>query len=212
MGLEGLESTSSSTQLGANATPSTGLNLTKGAKLDLTKGNPSLDRLVVGLGWDVDPQPGETFDLDAEVFLVNENEKTPTQQHLVYYSNKVSPDGAIRHNGDNLTGDGAGDDETINVQLSKVSPEVQKLIFTVTIYEAMAKRQNFGQVNNAYIHISDEATGKEVCRFDLSEDYSTSISLIAGEVYRHNGEWKFNAKGEGSTKDLAGLCQQFGVM
>lgn len=200
-------------QLGGS-TPTTGggISLVKGARIDLTKGNPGLDKILVGLGWDVNTNGGADFDLDVEVFLLNANGKVVSPQHVVFYNNLNSPDGAVKHNGDNRTGIGDGDDETISIQLSQVSPEVQKIIFAVTIYKANERKQNFGQVNNAYIRVMDETTGQQLCRFDLTEDYSTFISVKVGEVYRHNGEWKFGALGEGSTNDLGGLLAEYGAM
>ena len=189
-----------------------GLQLTKGAKLDLTKGNPGLDKILVGLGWDTNNAGGQDFDLDVEVFLLGTNDKVVSPAHVVFYNNLTSPDGAVRHNGDNRTGQGDGDDEAVSISLSALSQDVQKIVFAVTIDQAIARQQNFGQVSNAYIRIVNEATGQELCRFDLSEDYSTSISLKAGEVYRHNGEFKFGATGTGSTNDLAGLCAEYGAM
>lgn len=194
--------------------PSTGggIPLTKGAKLDLTKGNAGLDRILVGLGWDTNQAGGQDFDLDVEVFLLGADGKAVSPAHVVFYNNLTSPDGAVQHKGDNRTGQGEGDDETISIQLSKLAPEVQKIVFTVTIDQALAKQQNFGQVHNAYIRVINEATGQEICRYDLTEDYSTSISVKPGEVYRHNGEFKFGATGYGSSSDLAGLCVEYGVM
>lgn len=189
-----------------------GLQLTKGAKIDLTKGNPGLDKILVGLGWDTNNVGGQDYDLDVEVFLLGANEKVVSPAHIVFYNNLISPDGAVRHNGDNRTGQGEGDDETVSISLSTLSQDVQKIVFAVTIDQAIARQQNFGQVSNAYIRIINEATGQELCRFDLSEDYSTSISLKAGEVYRHNGEFKFGATGTGSTSDLGGLCAEYGAM
>lgn len=188
-----------------------GIQLSKGQKLDLTKGNPGLDNLLVGLGWDVN-NGGADVDLDAEVFLLNASGKVPTSGHVVFYNNLISPDGSVRHNGDNRTGAGDGDDETIHIGLSKVGSDVEKIVFAVSIDEALKKRQNFGQVSNAYIRIINESNGQELCRFDLTEDHSASISMIVGEVYRHNGEWKFGAVEQGSNQDLGGLCSQFGAM
>lgn len=188
-----------------------GLQLTKGAKLDLTKGNPGLDALVIGLGWDT-ASGGQSFDLDAEVFMLGSSGQVVSPDHIVFYNKAVSPDGAVRHNGDNLTGQGEGDDETVDVKLSQISPDVQKLIFTVTIDQALAKRQNFGQVSNAYIRVINKSSNQELCRFDLTEDHSASISMIVAEAYRHNGEWKFGALEIGSTNDLSGLCLQYGAM
>lgn len=189
-----------------------GLQLTKGQKLDLTKGNPGLDQLEIGLGWDVNNHGSTSYDLDAEVFMLNEAGRVVSPSHVIFYNNLKSPDGAVCHNGDNRTGDGEGDDETIDVTLSKISSDVKKLVFAVTIDSALAKRQNFGQVSNAYIRIVNKATNQELCRFDLSEDHSASISMVVGEVYRHNAEWKFGATEQGSAKDLAGLCSEYGAV
>lgn len=194
----------------APVAPTGGLQLSKGQKLDLTKGNPGLDVLRVGLGWDAGN--GADFDLDTEVFALGANGKVVSPSHVIFYNNLVSPDGAVKHNGDNRTGAGDGDDETVDVTLSRISQDVQKLVFVVTIDQALARRQNFGQVSNAYIRIVNQANGQELCRFDLTEDHSASISIVAGEVYRHNGEWKFGAVEQGSTADLAGLCVQYGAM
>ncbi|PLS19467.1 chemical-damaging agent resistance protein C [Bacillus sp. M6-12] len=190
-----------------------GLSLQKGAKMDLTKGNPGLDNILVALGWDVNASGGQQFDLDVEVFQLGADGQVinKTLENVIFYNNPISKDGAIKHNGDNRTGQGEGDDETISIKLSQLSPEVQKLVFAVSIDQAFARQQNFGQVNNAYIRIVNEATGQELYRYDLTEDYSTSISVEAGEVYRHSGEFKFGATGNGSTSDLAGLCGKFGI-
>lgn len=187
-----------------------GLQLAKGQKLDLTKGNPGLDVLRVGLGWDVGN--GTAFDLDTEVFLLGAGDKVVSSSHVIFYNNLVSPDGAVKHNGDNRTGEGVGDDETVDVTLSRISPDVQKMVFVVTIDQALARRQNFGQVSNAYIRVMNQATNQELCRFDLTEDHSASISIKVAEVYRHGGEWKFGAIEQGSTNDLAGLCVEYGAM
>lgn len=189
-----------------------GLNLSKGAKLDLTKGNPSLDQLLIGLGWDVNNFGPNSFDLDVEVFLLNAGKRVVSQNHIVFYNNLRSPDGAVIHNGDNRMGDVTGDDETVSIKLSQVSPEVERIVFTATIDQAVMKGQNFGQVANAYIRAVNQANGQEICRFNLTEDYFTAYSIIVGEIYRHNGEWKFGALGQGTTLDLVGLCQQYGAM
>ncbi|WP_341282817.1 TerD family protein [Paenibacillus sp. FSL H8-0537] len=186
--------------------------MSKGQKLDLTKNNPGLDHLKVGLGWDTNRLQGQSYDLDVEIFLLNQMDKLPSNGHIIFYNNLNSPDGSVRYNGDNRTGQGNGDDESAEIQLSRVSPDIQKIVFTVTIDDAVRKNQNFGQIGNAYIRIVNQANGAEICRFDLSEDYSTSISLLAGEVYRHNNEWKFNAVGTGLTLDLAGICAHYGAM
>ncbi|MGG1639403.1 TerD family protein [Paenibacillus sp. FSL K6-3182] len=186
--------------------------LTKGQKLDLTKNNAGLDLLKIGLGWDTNNLQGQSYDLDAEVFMLNQTNTVSSTSHIVFYNNLVSPDGSTRYKGDNRDGQGSGDDETVEIQLSRVALDIQKIVFTVTIDEAIRKNQNFGQVSNAYIRVVNQANGAEICRFDLSEDYSTSISILAGEVYRHGNEWKFNAVGTGLSLDLAGICAHYGAM
>lgn len=188
------------------------VSLKKGERVDLTKGNPSLDRIHVGLGWDVNQTVGQDFDLDASVFMLGANEKVIDANHFVFFNNLKSPCGSVLHMGDNLTGAGDGDDEEVKVQLSKVPQNVQKLVFTVSIYDASVRRQNFGQVRNAFIRVVDEMTGKEIIRFDLTEDFSSEQSMIVGEIYRHNGEWKFNATGAGYVEEINGLCSRFGII
>lgn len=186
-------------------------NLRKGERISLTKDNPNLDKIHVGLGWDVNESGTYDFDLDASVFMLGENEKIQDTRHFVFFNNLQSPEGAIKHTGDNRTGDGDGDDEAIKVQLSKIPKSIQKLVFTVTIYDAKVRQQNFGQVDNAFIRIEDEATGRELIRYDLTEDYSSATSIIAGELYRHGDEWKFNAKGEGLKEEIEGVCRRYGA-
>ena len=174
------------------------INLSKGQKVDLTKGNPSLKNIMVGLGWDVNAfDSGADFDLDAAAFMVGANGKCPTEKEFVFYGNLEHTSGAIKHMGDNLTGAGDGDDEQIQVDLTKIPANVEKVAFTVTIYDSDARRQNFGQVSNAFIRIVDEATGTELIHYDLGEDFSIETAVVVGELYRHNGEWKFNAIGSG---------------
>ncbi|KAF5065471.1 General stress protein 16U [anaerobic digester metagenome] len=188
------------------------INLQKGQKVDLTKGNEGLNSLMVGLGWDVNAYDGGSdFDLDACAFLLGENGKITVSEDFIFYGNKVHPSGAVDHKGDNLTGEGDGDDEQIMVELSKVPANIAKISFTVTIYDAEARRQNFGQVSNAYIRIVDKSTGSELIRYDLGEDFSIETAVVVGEIYRHNGEWKFNAVGNGFSGGLAALCAHFGV-
>ena len=173
------------------------INLSKGQKVDLTKGNPGLSKIVVGLGWDVNAfDSGAAFDLDAAAFMVGGSGKCPTEKEFVFYGNLEHPSGSLKHMGDNLTGEGDGDDEQIKVDLSKVPEAVEKIDFTVTIYEAEERRQNFGQVSNAFIRIVDESSNTELIRYDLGEDFSIETAVVVGELYRHNGEWKFNAVGQ----------------
>lgn len=188
------------------------INLSKGQKVDITKGNPGLSKLMVGLGWDTNKYDGGSdFDLDACAFLCGENGKVTTDSDFVFYSNLRHSSGAVEHTGDNKTGEGEGDDEIIKVDLGLVPANIAKIDFTVTIYEAEARRQNFGQVSNAYIRIVDQSNGTELIRYDLGEDFSIETAIVVGEIYRHNGEWKFNAIGSGFQGGLQALCQNFGV-
>ena len=188
------------------------INLSKGQKVDLTKGNASLKHIMVGLGWDVNAfDSGADFDLDASAFMCGANGKCPTEKEFVFYGNLEHPSGAVKHQGDNLTGEGDGDDEQIFVDLKAIPESVDKIAFTVTIYEAQERRQNVGQVSNAYIRIVDEDTNQELIRYDLGEDFSIETAIVVGELYRHNGEWKFNAIGSGFQGGLAALCGHYGI-
>ena len=186
--------------------------LTKGQKVSLTKGNPGLKKVVVGLGWDVNQfDTGGAFDLDAAAFLLTDSGKVSRPEDFVFFGNLSHPSGCAQHMGDNRTGAGEGDDEQIKVDLSLVPPNITKISFTVTIYEAEERRQNFGQVSNAFIRIVDEATNTELIRYDLGEDFSIETAVVVGELYRHNGEWKFNAIGSGFQGGLAALCGHYGI-
>jgi tellurium resistance protein TerD len=188
------------------------VNLSKGQKVDLTKGNPGLSKLMIGLGWDTNKYDGGfDFDLDASAFCCGENGKVNSDSDFIFYSNTKHSSGCVEHTGDNLTGSGDGDDEVIYVDLSLVPENISRISFTVTIYEADARHQNFGQVSNAYIRIVDQATGTELIHYDLGEDFSIETAIVVGELYRHNGEWKFNAIGSGFQGGLYALCQNFGV-
>lgn len=188
------------------------INLSKGQKVDLTKGNPGLKNIMVGLGWDVNAfDSGADFDLDASAFLVADNGRCPTEKEFIFYGNLEHASGSVKHMGDNRTGDGEGDDEQIQVDLSTIPANVSKIAFTVTIYEAEQRNQNFGQVSNAFIRIVNEANGEEIIRYDLSEDFSIETAIVVGELYRHNGEWKFNAIGSGFQGGLAALCGHYGI-
>lgn len=188
------------------------INLSKGQKVDLTKGKPSLKKIMVGLGWDVnDFDSGADFDLDASAFILGANGKCRTERDFVFYGNLEHPSGAVKHMGDNLTGEGEGDDEQILVDLNKVSADTEKIAFTVTIYDADKRRQNFGQVSNAFIRIVDESNDEELIRYDLGEDFSIETAVVVGELYKHNGEWKFNAIGSGFQGGLAALCGHYGI-
>ena len=188
------------------------VSLQKGQKVDLTKGNPNLSKIVVGLGWDVNKYSGGyDFDLDAAAFLLGANGKVTSDADFVFYNNLKHASGSVMHLGDNLTGSGEGDDEQIKVDLTKVPANIDKIDFTVTIYDADVRQQNFGQVSNAFIHIVDEVTNQELIRYDLGEDFSIETAVVVGELYRKNGEWKFNAIGSGFAGGLAALGKNFGV-
>lgn len=188
------------------------INLSKGQKVSLTKDNPGLNNILVGLGWDVNAfDSGTSFDLDASVFIADASGKCPSDKEFIFYGNKEHTSGAVKHMGDNTTGEGDGDDEQIHIELNKVPDNLEKITFTVTIYEAEQRHQNFGQVSNAYIRIIDEATGTELVRFDLGEDFSIETAVVVGELYKNNGEWKFNAIGSGFQGGLAALCGHYGI-
>ena len=188
------------------------ISLSKGQKVDLTKGNPSLKSIIVGLGWDTNAyDSGGDFDLDAAVFMLGENGRCPTDKEFIFYGNLSHPSESVVHLGDNRTGAGEGDDEQIKVDLSKVPANIARIAFTVTIYEADKRRQNFGQVSNAFIRIVDAANDTEIIRYDLGEDFSIETAVVVGELYRHNGEWKFNAIGSGYSGGLAALCASYGI-
>ncbi|RIY33322.1 chemical-damaging agent resistance protein C [Psittacicella melopsittaci] len=187
------------------------ISLTKGQNVSLSRTDPSLTNVLVGLGWDARSTNGNDFDLDASVFLTGDNGKVLSDSHFVFYNQPKSPCGSVQHTGDNLTGDGDGDDESILVNLSTLPANVTSIFITVTIHEAEARGQNFGQVSNAFIRIVNENTNEELVRFDLSEDYSIETAMVFGQLYRHNGEWKFRAIGQGYQGGLLALCQQYGV-
>lgn len=187
------------------------VNLTKGQKVDLTKGNPKLTQVMVGLGWDTNKYSGQAdFDLDASVFLVDSNGKSQPSD-FIFYGNLRGVNNCVVHQGDNLTGEGDGDDEQILIDFSKIPSYIQKIAVTVTIYEAQERYQNFGQVSNAFVRIVDNATGRELLRYDLGEDFSIETALVVAELYRYNGEWKFSAVGSGFQGGLAALCHNYGI-
>ncbi|MFC4454628.1 TerD family protein [Deinococcus sonorensis] len=188
------------------------LTLQKGGNLSLSKQDPNLKRLVVGLGWDARSTDGQDFDLDASAFLLNSAGRTRSDADFIFYNQLKSLDGSVEHTGDNRTGAGDGDDEQIKVDLSRVPADVDKVAITVTIHDADQRRQNFGQVHNAFVRVVNEDTGAEVVRFDLGEDFSTETAVIFAEVYRNAGEWKFRAVGQGYAGGLKALCNSYGVM
>ncbi len=188
------------------------INLSKGQKIDLTKGNPSLRRAVIGLGWDTNKYSGGgDFDLDASAFLVGSNGKTNNDLDFIFYNNLEHSTGSVIHTGDNRTGEGEGDDEQLIVEFSKIPSDIDKIAITVTIYDAIARAQNFGQISNAFVRVVNEETNEEILRYDLSEDFSVETALIFCEIYRNNGEWKFSAIGSGFQGGLAALCKNYGL-
>jgi tellurium resistance protein TerD len=188
------------------------INLSKGQKIDLTKTNPGLTNVLVGLGWDTNRyNGGQDFDLDASAFLVDSNGKALNEKSFIFYNNLQSEDGSVIHTGDNLTGEGDGDDEQLLIKLPKVPSQIEKIVFTVTIHDADQRKQNFGQVSNAFIRIVNNDTNQEIVRYDLGEDFSIETALVVGEIYRHNSEWKFNAIGSGFQGGLAALISEFGL-
>lgn len=187
------------------------ISLSKGGNVSLSKVDPSLSELVVGLGWDPRSTDGQQFDLDASLFMLNATGKVRNEHDFIFYRAMNSRCGSIEHTGDNRTGEGDGDDEQIKVSLPKVPAEITRLVVTVTIHDAQKRQQSFGQVGGAFIRIENSVTGAEVLRFDLSEDASTETAMIFGEIYRHNGEWKFKAVGQGYAGGLLAMCRQFGI-
>ncbi len=188
------------------------VSLKKGQKVDLTKTNPGLKEVMVGLGWDVKRYDGGSdFDLDASVFMLGESGKVPSDGEFIFYGNKKHSSGSVEHMGDNLTGAGEGDDEQIKINLAEIPANISKIDFTVTIYEAEQRKQNFGQVENAFIRVVNAANGEELIRYDLTEDFSIETAVVVGELYRHGGEWKFNAIGSGFEGGLAALGRNYGV-
>lgn len=185
------------------------INLQKGQKIDLRKSNPGLSSISVGLGWDPVAKSGGGFlkailggnsniDCDASVFMLNEEGQMSNSKDLIYFGNLKSTCKSVIHTGDNLTGDGDGDDEQILVNLDKVPANIHKLLFVVNIYNCVSRKQHFGMIKNAYIRVVDQANRKEIAKYNLTDDYSGKTSLIVGTIYRHNGTWKFSAIGQGS--------------
>lgn len=187
------------------------ISLTKGGNISLSKTDPSLKNILVGLGWDARPTDGTDFDLDASAFLVKEDGKVRSDGDFIFYNQTKSSCGSVEHTGDNRTGAGDGDDESLIVLLDKVPPEIQRVIFTVTIHDADQRKQNFGQVSKAYVRIVNKDSDQEITRYDLSEDASIETAMIFGEIYRHSGEWKFKAVGQGFAGGLGALARQYGI-
>jgi len=187
------------------------VSLTKGGNVSLTKQAPGMTEVLVGLGWDARTTTGDDFDLDASAIMLTAEGKALSDKHFIFFNNTASPEGSVQHTGDNLTGEGEGDDEAINVDLRAVPAEVAKIVFPVTIYDGDTRHQGFGQVRNAFIRIVDRTGGTEVARYDLTEDASTETAMLFGELYRNGEEWKFRAVGQGYSAGLAGIARDFGV-
>jgi tellurium resistance protein TerD len=187
-----------------------GINLSKGERINLSKEAPSLKKVGVGLGWDTNStDTGVDFDLDASIFMLGANGKIPSEKSFIFYNNLTSPDGAVKHTGDNLTGEGDGDDETILVELAKVDSGINELVFVVTIHEAEKRRQNFGQVRNAFIRLYDQDTNKEVAKYELDEDFSKETAIEFGKLYKKDGQWRFQAVGQGYNSGLQGFVDKY---
>ena len=187
------------------------VSLSKGGNVSLSKEAPGLTNIVIGLGWDTRSTDGSDFDLDASMFVLKEDNKVRSDSDFIFYNNKTGADGAVEHLGDNLTGEGEGDDEQIKVNLNAVPQDVANLAVGVTIHEADTRRQNFGMVSNAFIRVVTGADNSEIARYDLSEDASTETAMVFGEVYRRGGEWKFKAVGQGFQGGLGPLARNYGV-
>jgi tellurium resistance protein TerD len=187
------------------------VSLTKGGNVSLTKEAPGLTAVTVGLGWDARTTDGQAFDLDASAIVCGADGKVVSDKHFVFFNNLSSPEGAVTHSGDNLTGEGGGDDEQIRVNLAALPPGVDKIVFPVSIYNADKGGQSFGQVRNAFIRVVNQGGDAELARYDLSEDASTETAMVFGELYRNGAEWKFRAVGQGYTSGLAGIARDYGV-
>ena len=187
------------------------LTLQKGGNLSLSKTDPTLTNVLIGLGWDPRATDGQDFDLDASAFLLGANGKVRSEADFIFYNQLKSADGSVEHTGDNRTGAGDGDDEVVKVDLARVPADVDKIVFVVTIHEADARKQNFGQVGGSFIRVVNEKSSAEVVRYDLAEDASTETAMVFAELYRNAGEWKFRAVGQGYSGGLQAMCQQYGV-
>lgn len=187
------------------------INLQKGQNVSLSQESPGINMIHAGLGWDTQSFSGADFDLDVMLFLTDASGKVVSDSHFIFYNNLKSPDGAVEHTGDNRTGAGEGDDEVILVNLGQIDSGVEKVVFTASIHEAESRRQNFGQVQNAYIRIVDRSNNNEIIRYDLSEDFSVETSVVVAELYRRQGEWKFKAIGQGYKDGLVSLLRAHGV-
>lgn len=190
-----------------------GVSLSKGGNVSLTKeaGSAGLSNVTVGLGWDVRTTTGTDFDLDASALGVGTSGKVLDDKHFVFFNNLATPDNAIQHTGDNLTGEGEGDDEQIKVAVGTMSADVDKVVVIVSIYDGEGRQQNFGQVRNAFIRVVNDVNNSELARYDLTEDASTETAMVFGELYRAGAEWKFRAVGQGYANGLAGIARDYGV-
>ncbi|PHM28190.1 TerD family protein [Xenorhabdus budapestensis] len=188
-----------------------GVSLSKGGNVSLSKEAPTMKNVLIGLGWDARATDGQAFDLDASAFLLAANGKVRSDTDFIFYNNLKSADGSIMHTGDNRTGEGDGDDESLKIKLDQIPADVDKVVFVVTIHDAQTRSQSFGQVSGAFIRLVNDDTQVEVARYDLTEDASTETAMLFGELYRHNGEWKFRAVGQGYAGGLASVCAQYGI-
>ena len=187
------------------------VNLSKGQKIDLTKRNANLNNVRVELGWELNNSMGSAFDLDCSVYLLGANGKVGNDKDFVFYNNNTSPDGSVIYGGDNKTGEGDGADETVNVELKRISPAVQEIVFTVTIHDFETRRQNFGMLNEAFIRVIDETTNIELVHYDLDEDFSIETSIVIASLHRDGNDWDFKAVGEGMNGGLYEICRKYGV-
>jgi len=188
-----------------------GVSLTKGGNVSLTKEAPGLTNVIVGLGWDIRSTTGTEFDLDASAIVLGADGKALSDKHFIFFNNLTTPDGTVEHTGDNLTGEGEGDDEQVKVNLAGLPADVDKVVFPVSIYDADTRSQSFGQVRNAFIRVVNAAGEAEIARYDLTEDASTETAMVFGELYRSGADWKFRAVGQGYASGLAGIARDFGV-
>jgi tellurium resistance protein TerD len=187
------------------------VSLSKGGNVSLSKEAPGLTNVVVGLGWDVRTTTGTDFDLDASAIVLGADGKVLSDKHFIFFNNLTTPDGTVEHTGDNLTGEGEGDDEQIKINLAGLPGDVDKVVFSVSIYDADSRSQNFGQVRNAFIRVVNASGNAELARYDLSEDASTETAMVFGEIYRNGADWKFRAVGQGYASGLTGIARDFGV-
>jgi tellurium resistance protein TerD len=186
------------------------INLGKGERINLSKEAPNMKNAGIGLGWDINAtDTGAAFDLDASIFMLGTNNKVPNDKYFVFYNNKTSPDGSVKHEGDSLTGEGSGDDETVQIDLGKVDASIQEIVFVVTIHEGETRKQNFGQVRNSYIRIYDNATETQIAKYELDEDASAETAIEFGKLYKKDGEWRFQAVGAGYKSGLQSFVDKY---